>query len=287
MLLKKLTANNPRSNDSLELPLDDISAGFIVKDIEGLGPVKATLSSSASSNFDGAYFHTSRREPRNIIIKLGLDPNYSTTSVFSLRSQIYNVFMPKTEVKLEFSLFNHFTNEYLDLEISGRIETCDPSIFEKEPSVDVSIMCFEPDFIDPNEVEITGTAVSSANDHLTFDWYYEGTVETGFFLSIEGTGGSHGNNGFAIRKELPGGVIQSMSYFPNFPDGDFLELSTVDGDKFARIADVNDDTTSILYDLEVSHEWIKLYSGINVMTVRTSGGGHPFIVKYNNRYGGL
>ena len=74
MLLKTLKVTNSRGF-TLDLPLEDISGGFIVKGIEGLGPVKATLVSSSFANMDGEQYHSSRRKARNLIVKLGLDPD--------------------------------------------------------------------------------------------------------------------------------------------------------------------------------------------------------------------
>ncbi len=46
----------------LILPLDDVSSGYVVEEIEGLDPVKATLVSSSFAQADGEQYHT-----RNVI----------------------------------------------------------------------------------------------------------------------------------------------------------------------------------------------------------------------------
>ncbi len=92
-----------RQFQSLLLPLNEVLNGFAVESIEGLEPVKATLVSSSFAQIDGAQYHSSRREPRNIKLKMGLEPDYVTDSVRDLRHRLYGFLMPKSEVTLRLS----------------------------------------------------------------------------------------------------------------------------------------------------------------------------------------
>ena len=126
MILDSFKVTNARGS-VLNFPLDDPSQGFIVRNIEGLGPVKATLVSTSFANMDGGQYHSSRREPRNIVLTLGLEPDYAMMSVADLRKQLYQFFMPKSQSTLDFHLFDKFAENLLEqtkeLTIDARIES--------------------------------------------------------------------------------------------------------------------------------------------------------------------
>ena len=140
----------------LALGLEDISQGVYIKEIDGLDPVKAVLVSSSFANMDGEQYQSARREKRNIVIKLALDPDYAGATVRQLRRRLYNFFMPKTAVKLRFWAEGEPT-----VDIQGRVESFDSPQFTKEPSATISILCFEPDFYDPNPNVIFENSVST------------------------------------------------------------------------------------------------------------------------------
>src|SRR5450756_1275481 len=92
-MLTMVEITNQR-NGTLQLPLLDASAGYVVRDVEGLSPVKATLTSSSMAQEDGAQPQNATRTTRNILLKIGLEPDYVTNDVQSLRSDLYDYFMP-------------------------------------------------------------------------------------------------------------------------------------------------------------------------------------------------
>src|SRR5437868_144697 len=105
MLLKALAVTNSRGS-VLSLPLEDPSEGYIVREIKGLDPVKATLVSSSFANNDGEQFHSARRESRNIVVTLDLEPDYAVRGVKELRDQLLNFFMPKTAADLAIHMYD-------------------------------------------------------------------------------------------------------------------------------------------------------------------------------------
>jgi hypothetical protein len=111
----------------LVLPLDDVSDGLALEEVEGLDPVKATLNSSSFAGEDGEQYHSARRESRNIKFKIGLEPDYVATSVRDLRKRLYAFFMPKTQVSLRFVM-----SDGLYVDILGRIETFDAPLFVQD-----------------------------------------------------------------------------------------------------------------------------------------------------------
>lgn len=259
----------------LSLPFEDSSSGFAVKDIEGLDPVPAQLVSSSFANMDGEQYQSSRREKRNIIITIRLDPDHSITSVRQLRAHLYNFFMPKSEVGLKFLM----TGE-TPLLISGRVETFDANLFVKEPEATISIINYNPDFYEEFPILIN-TASTTTSDYLTHN--YQGTIDTG--LTIKVTVTTAMPNGFMVSVRLPGGAVENLQYNDPLEVGDILTIVTDRGSKSVEKTS-NSITESFLYKVTPQSAWIRFYPGIN--QIRVQGTGAALVeVSYTNKYGGL
>lgn len=285
MLLQKFNVTNSRGS-VLELPLEDISNGFIVREIEGLGPVKATLVASSFANLDGQQYHTGRRETRNIIIKLGLVPNYAISSAHELRSQLYDFFMPKTEVLLEFTMFDRHDEETRVFQITGRIESFEPVIFAKEPTVDLSILCYDPSFVEPGEVLVEATSINSGvtpNLPLT-TMPYDGSVETGVVLEMTL---NQDTDRIRIYQTRPDQTQIMMDLQGDYDNGDILKVSSVVGDKFVTIRRGAPAAESRLYEIAFMSGWLTFYPGDNLVSVNVIGPVMPYTIQYVKRYGGL
>lgn len=283
MLLTMIKVTNPQGS-VLELPLSDISSGYIVKDVEGLGPVKTSLVSSVFANADGEQYHSSRREARNLKIKLGLSPDYSLYSVHHLRSQLYQYFAPKTELKLTFRLFDKFAtsvlNQQLDLDISGRVETLEPDLFTNDPSVDLSIMCFNPDLVDPRAIIFKGTTTHNLTETLLD---YEGSSETGVIFRLlprrivpE----------FTIYHRTPSERLRTFHFTQQLTFLDELTVSSFYGNKYATLKRDGVER-SVLYSITPQSDWFEIYPGPNHIRVQAAGDPVPYEIEYFNRYGGL
>jgi hypothetical protein len=265
--------------DLLSLPLDDVTDGIIVENIEGLDPVKATIVSSSFANGPGSQYQSSHRENRNIKIRLGLEPDYVVDSVSDLRNRLYDYLMPQSEVTLNF-----IRDDAPEVSITGRVETFESDLFVQEPAVDISIVCFDPDFVDPDEVTLTGSTSSSStmsDGQLTVN--YPGTSQTGveIVISVNRT-----ESDFTVYHETPDGSIRTLEFVGSLLSGDVLTLSTVYGDKRADLTR-SSVTTSVLYGVSPQSTYIQLTRGTNKLRIYTTGAAIPYTINYFNRYGGL
>jgi hypothetical protein len=77
---------------TLVLPLEAYNDGYLLSEIEGLDPVKATLVSSSFANLDGEQQQSARREARNIVLHLDLLMGYGIP-ISALRRNLYIFFM--------------------------------------------------------------------------------------------------------------------------------------------------------------------------------------------------
>lgn len=283
MLLNALNVTNSQGL-VLSLPLEDDSGGFSVQKIEGLDPVKANLVSTSFANMDGEQYQSSRRTPRNIKITLGLEPDYSTQAVKDLRDQLYNFFMPKTVVDLNFHLFDKFAISVflqdLDLNIQGRIESFDSDLFVKEPTVDISIMCYAPDFVDLEPVIFDGMTVADLTETVLS---YGGNIETGFLFTISP---DRDLSEFTIFHRPPDQTLRTVDISYPLLAGDVLQISSVRGSKSVLLTRAGV-VSSLLYAQSPQSDWLELQPGDNNLRVYAEGAPIPYTIEYTTKYGGL
>lgn len=265
----------------LSLPLDESDLGFVVENLEGLDPVKATLVSSSFANMDGAQYHSSRREPRNIRLRLGLEAEGSIGSVRELRKLLYGFLMPKTQVTLRFHLVEgEGPLDYLDLDILGRVESMETPLFVQEPAVEISLMCFDPDFRDIVRVNTSNFSTAGLTE---LNLNYPGTVETGVEFILKP---NRDISAFTIYHRPADGTLRTLDFTGQLVAGDVVKINTSRGQKsVTRVR--NGVETPMLYALSPQSNWMELQPGPNAYRVYIEGAQIPFELNYTTRYGGL
>lgn len=301
MLLQSLDILNVQGS-ILHLVLDDSTTGFSVKNIEGLDPVAATISSGTFAGLDGEQFYAAKRQKRNIKITLGLNPNFALADVKTLRDQLYAYFMPKSSVQMSFNLYDRFADTLLEqnltLNISGIVESFDTVLFSQSPEVSISLLCFNPDFVDPNVIEIAGSTGTNYQDPYDIQINYKGTISTGFRIQLFATGDTTGAD---ISNLDPSGKMHSVQLTlalagpPN--NTDWVDISSVPGNKYVRLHrygstyDENAEgfgvTYQVLYAISAQSAWLELLPGLNQFRINSDGAALDWKIKYTNKYGGL
>lgn len=264
-----------RDGRLLSIPMQDVTSGVAFEEIEGLGPVKATLVSSSFALQDGSQYQSARRENRNIIFKMDLYPDFVPESMASLRRRLYSFLMPKSDIRLSFH-----SDDLPTVDIFGHVETLETPLFSRKTSMQSSILCFDPDFFDPDPVVIEG---ETTDTELTSVIDYEGSIETGikFTLNVD-----RALDEFTIYHKPPDDQLRALTFETPLEAGDVLEISTVSGSKGATL--LRDSTlTSVLYGVSPFSNWIELQPGENEYRVYATGDEIPFTIEYVNRYGGL
>lgn len=219
-MLTRIQAYDELGNFLLKLPVAsrDSSVPFIVKDVTGLGPVQATISSSNSAGQDGVAIQSSRLGSRNIVMKIGYHPDYQqNNTVQSLRRDLYSYFAPKREVRLRF-----YNDDYSDVQIVGTVESHEPVIFSKDPEVSISIICEDSYFQALKAVEINGF-----NNSEVFPSFI-GTGSSGFYFELYVTRS-------ISSVSLECSPNETIVYTGPMIAGDLLQISTVKGNKYARL----------------------------------------------------
>lgn len=273
-MLTKVEIVNVRG-DILPLPLADFSGGYLVKDIQGLDPVKASLTSSSMAQVDGAQPQSSRRDVRNITMKLGLEPDYDTLSVAGLRSNLYNYMLPKAVIGMNF-----YVDGALFASTTGTVESLDNNMFTADPEMDSSIICYDPDFYGPDLVTINGYTVS---DTFAYPITYEGTSDAGiiFTLTVNRT-----IAGFSLYNTKPDGTTQTFDFVGALVNGDVVTITSIPRKKSA-IKVTSGTPSSVLYGVQPASTWLDLANGDNYFRAAVSGAAINYTIQYTPKYGAL
>jgi hypothetical protein len=260
---------------TLSLNILDSSNGYVVKEIDGLNPVAAVLTTSSMAQRDGAQSQNARRDIRNITIKLGLEPDYVSNSVQSLRSDLYNWFTTAALVDLAFYL-----DDVLFVVTSGQVETNDNNMFSADPEVDISILCYDPDFYAPDGVTVSEDTVT---DTVTTTIDYPGTSDTGviFTLNVDRT-----LTDFTVYNTTPDSIVQVFDVSGSFVSGDVVTINTIPGQRGMTLTRAGV-TASVMYYVNDGEAWITLKKGPNLFRALAAGDGIPYTVDYIPAYGAI
>lgn len=260
---------------TLSLPLEDYQDGYLVSEVEGLDPVKATIVSSSFANVDGEQYQSARREARNLVIHLDYIAGLGR-SITELRRQLYWVFMPKSKVHLRF-----YNDDMVPVDIYGVVETFSSPQFEKEPTATISLMCHQPDFYDPVPVVVSGMTTPDIQNEYVLD--YPGTIETGFKINFNV---DREVSEFVISHRGNDNTSSTLEFLAPLVAGDVLSISTISRAKGATLTR-NGSDSSILFGIPGYSNWINLLPGINYLRVFADGLPIPYTIEYTTKYGGL
>lgn len=273
-MLTKVEVTNARGN-TLALAIEEDDNPYQVAAIEGLEPVKATLVSSNYAGSDGEVFQSAKRGSRNINIKLDLDPDFVNNDYTTLRQGLYPYFNTKSSIKLRF-----YSSTGLYLDIVGVVEEFSSPLFEQDPTVDISVMCFQPDFIDPRMVTVESLTVED-EDTIAID--YLGSIEAGVVVTLNV---NRAMTEFTIYSIDESGRILILDFNGDLEEDDVLVISSLRGAKGITLTR-DSVSSSYLYGRSAQSNWIELTEGTNNFRIYAPGDPVPYVLEYVSRYGGL
>jgi len=273
-MLSQVDVTNSRGN-VFSLTMEEDDGPYQVDDIEGLDPVKATLTSSSYAGSDGELFQSAKRPARNIKIKLDLDPDFNPKNYSDLRKDLYPYFMPKAKITMRF-----YDTSGLYLDIEGVVEDMSSPMFEQDPNVTISVMCYQPDFIDTQMVTVEGLTV---DDGTNTEIDYPGSVEAGTVLTLNV---NRALDEFTIYNMDEGGNLYQLDFSDPLLAGDVLVVSSLKGNKGITRTRASV-TSSVLYGRSAQSSWIQFVEGLNQFRVYAEGDPIPYVLEYVVRYGAL
>lgn len=293
---------------TLELTRPD-KTGFIVKSVDGLGPVKATVNMTQIATNDGARFNSARLDKRNIVFDLEFmelpvrkDENgdvlpYET--IEDIRHKSYKFFPLKKKIKLVVE-----TDKRI-VETEGYVESNEPDIFSNKEGCRISILCPDSFFYSLGSTE---TVFSGLKPMLEFPFgnesttepliemsrietkqehyvYYEGDVEVGVTILVHAVGEASNLNIYNATTEehmrIDTEKLAQITGSGIIP-GDTIIIETRKGCKKIRLLREGKEI-NILNCLDKGTKWFTLVKGDNVFVYTTDEGGSNLQFSVTNK----
>jgi Phage tail protein len=264
-------------NGTLVLPMAAHNPGYVIKNIDGLGPIKATITSTSMAQVDGSQKQSSRRDIRNITAKLGFSPDYRTNTVHTLRQALYSYLLPKTDITMGF-----YIDDVLTMLSSGTVEDLDDTArFSAEPEMDLSVICYDPDFVAPASVRTTGSTV---NTTTTVAVPYTGSSPAGVIFTLNA---NHSLTGFTLYMTHQDNTQEKLDVTGvSIASGDVVTVNTIPGSKGITL-NHSGTKTSLLYGVDPASQWLTLKTGANAFRCTAATTGVPYTLDYTAKYAGL
>lgn len=302
-MLKEIVVTNYRG-ESITLELDNPeSSGFLIKDISGLGPCKATINMTEVSTNDGAIYNSARLSDRNIVLSLV----FWGTDIESIRQLSYKYFPIKKPITLEFVTDNR------DCVATGYVESNEPDIFSDEEGSSISIVCPDSYFYSAESNVNTTTfygeeplfefpfennsltekliEFGAINTYTDANIYYAGDSEVGVTITIHAVGEATKiaiyNTGTRESMTIDTDKIESITG-SGIVAGDDIIITTVRSKKSIQLLRAGV-YTNILNALDKNSDWFQLAKGDNVFayTAETGVNNLQFRVQNDIIYEGL
>lgn len=286
--------------DSIKLVLArPEESGFIVQSITGLGPGKANINTTEVATNDGSLFNSSRMPSRNIVISL----KYMwMDSIENVRQLSYKYFPIKKKLTMLIETDNR------QAEISGYVESNDPTIFSKDEGSDISIICPNPFFYSAGKDGINTTIFYGVEPAFEFPFnneslyehllnmgeikneteqvvVYNGDAEIGVTITIHAIGEASNitiyNTGTREVMRIDTDKLQKFTG-SGMVAGDEIIISTIKGNKSITLLR-NGKRTNILNCLDKHSDWFQLAKGDNVFAYTAESGSTNLQFKIENR----
>lgn len=137
-MIRKITVTN-HTGDTVLLELaNPYDTGFLIKEVSGLGPMKANINTTELATMDGALYNSSRATSRNIVFSFAFLAHAKT--IEEIRMDSYKYFPVKRPVTILVE------TDHRMAEIVGYVESNEPLIFSKDEGCQISIICPDPYF---------------------------------------------------------------------------------------------------------------------------------------------
>lgn len=223
-------------NDNLvdvTIPVTDKFNSVQIVDIKGLGPVKAEINAAKRGQGVGSAFSSSRLGNRNLVFSIQLHKR----DMEGTRRQVYLYFPVGERVQMRFKSGDQLYQIY------GYVESVEPEIFTKYPSMQVSVICTDPLF----KMYPSNNSVLLAENEQGSMISYQGRVNSGVNIEIH-------IKPWLMQPDLSGRITVSqwegstLTRELSFEDfdilrltggktrfGDVIKISTVEGKKTATL----------------------------------------------------
>ena len=145
--------------------------GFLIKSVEGLGPVKADINTTKIVTGDGSLFNSSRLNERNIVFTFAFVDNDNHETIEDIRQKSYRYFPVKKHIEIIVE------TDKRTVKTSGYVESNEPIIWGEEAGTQISIVCPDSYFYSLSEVGDHVTDFYSVRPMFEFPFSNESLVD--------------------------------------------------------------------------------------------------------------
>ena len=289
-------SSTTKSGERLTIELrDPYSSGIAIKEITGLGPVKADLSMDRFALIDGAFLKGVRVGTRNVVLTLipwGED-------IQQLRRKLYKYFGVSETISLE------VITDWVSAKSDFIVESVEPNIFSERQEIQVSLIGLDPYwkasssqiqkvvgfndtvpqfefpfFSENNHKLIFGDMTNSTGKDIR----YLGDAAAGAIITFT----FNGTVGNLIISNTTYDETMSISKAGQFYAGEQLVVDTRPGKKsITHFA--GGKKSYITGVLAAGSDWIQMHPGINTIALQYAGGSEDMSVaiEYETLYRGI
>jgi len=271
------------SNDSRVVSFDvgmlDIRNPYVIQSIAGLGADEIVPRFYGQGNISNARYYDMSLEPREIVLTIGLNPNYNVNLRPSdLRGDLYRAIASSRTglIQLQFKDDSAVVGA-----ISGFVTKFEAPLFAKETQVQITMKCDDPIF---KALYTTNEVVASLDTSALVLTDPVSTSPHGFKFELTFTGSV---TNFIIQEKCfpldPNWFFKINYEFINF---DYLNFSSVDGDKYLWV-ERSGDITYLMDSLEVGSLWPIMFPGDNEFEVYADDNFVWNALYYNQTHWGI
>ena len=279
-MITKMQVFGVRPSPALSLggfmPSDD---PVVIRNVDGLGPVKSDITTTPSGVSRGETFQGAATGKRNIVLTLGLNPDWSTQTMSSLRQLLYAYLMPEQWCKIRIN-----SDELPTTDIEGYVESFEPNMFSQDPEIQVSIINPKPDFIEIDATIFKGTVDDGSNQHVID---YSGTISAGFEVRVDRTVELVSYSGPVTIKVENSSGIHTITVNPVTVNTiQSFKMSSVQGKKRVQAETILDGSITNLLKNK-SGVWPELQPGENLISISADQPGQTWTLAFFTRFGGM
>lgn len=166
-MIKSYTIITDQGNSiKLEMTRPEKS-GFIISNVEGIGPVKSNINTTKSATKHGTFYNSASLDQRNIVMTF-IFCETKTESIEDIRHKSYEYFPINERIEIIVE------TDKRTLKTEGWVETNEPNIYSSQEGCTVSILCPDPFFY---SMSTNRTTFSGIEPNFEFPFENESLVE--------------------------------------------------------------------------------------------------------------
>lgn len=239
---------------AIDLPMVNAlpSDVYILKGVDGLGPPEVDVSIADTLNA-GGYYQGRRPQARQIVAKVGLNPDHSAGQTASdLRDGLYGLLTPGADDNLTVQIMD----ATVLVQTVGYVSSMPINPFSKDPEVQVVVDCLGWYLEAPNLLFVAPVSKAApAIDNV-------GSAPSGIHLEVIFT-----SNLSSWTLTNAAGKKMLVTYA--FLSGDKLAIDTRPGSRGIWLTR-GGVTTNIIYALSADSKWLMLHGGNNVFATSSA-----------------